>query len=82
MAEPPYDIIASNLTSGKVISSLSAGASFGRREPSDSKFDPFRQRFLPTKTALAAVTLHQLLTRATQSPSQPLGNLRQPETRL
>lgn len=142
MAEPPYDIIASNLTSGKVISSLSTDASFGRREPSDSKFYAFRQRLLSTKTALSAVlaeessfpsddvhersnlakvsssnadmssdrptlwerlrvllgpsthtsapkpaasnqvTLHQLLARATQSPSHPLENLRQPETRL
>jgi hypothetical protein len=55
MAEPPYDIIASKLTSGKVIPFLGAGASFGKHQPADSKFDPVRPGFLPMTTEPAAV---------------------------
>jgi hypothetical protein len=50
---PPYEIIASKLTSGKIIPFLGPGASFGRHEPADSKFDPVRPRFLPMATELA-----------------------------
>lgn len=82
MADPPCDTIASNLTSEKVISTLSAGAPFGRREPTDSKFAPFRRRFLPMATVLAAVLAEVSSFRATQSPSHPLENQRQPEARL
>jgi hypothetical protein len=54
MAAPHYEIIASKLTSGKVITFLGARASLERHEPADSKFDPVRRRFLPMAAELAA----------------------------
>jgi hypothetical protein len=55
MAEPPYGIIASKLKTGKVIPFLGAGASFGRRDPPDSKYDAVNPQFMPMAAELAAV---------------------------
>jgi len=54
MVEPPYGIIAAKLKSGNVIPFLGAGASLGKRDPPQAKFDPDSPHFLPKATELAA----------------------------